>query len=204
MTGGAGRCETRAIRQDELDRTVLSVLTDRILHRDRLLELLQAVLEKSDTADAQRHQDLDRVRREKVEAEKRIRRLLELLEEGLMSPKDPQFAERLTQHRQNVAQLDASARSLTLQLERGPQCISEETIAKFGKLISEQLRDGNPALRKAYVRLLIDAVRVNNETIHIQGSKAALESAVVRGADAAVSMVPGFDRKWCRLQDSNL
>jgi site-specific DNA recombinase len=203
LTGGAGRCETRAIRQDELDSIVLSVLTDRILQRDRLLELLQAVLEKSDTADAQRHQDLDRVRREKVKAEKRIRRLLELLEEGLMSPKDPQFAERLTQHRQNVAQLGASARSLTLQLERGPQRISEETIAKFGNLISEQLRGGNPALRKAYVRLLIDNVRVDNQTIHIQGSKAALESAVVRDGDAAISMVPGFDRKWCPWPDSN-
>ncbi len=203
MTAGAGRCETRAIRQDELDSIVLSVLTDRILQRDRLIELLQAVLEKSDTADAQRHQDLERIRREKVEAEKRMRRLLEALEEGVMSAKDPLFAERLTQHRQNVAQLDASARSLTLQLERGPQRISEETIAKFGKLISEQLRDGNPALRKAYVRLLIDNVRVDNQTIHIQGSKAALESAVVRDGDAAISMVPGFDRKWCAYRTHN-
>ncbi len=203
LTGGAGRCETRAIRQDELDSIVLSVLTDRILQRDRLIELLQAVLEKSDTADAQRHQDLERIRREKVEAEKRMRRLLEALEEGVMSAKDPLFAERLTQHRQNVAQLDASARSLTLQLERGPQRISEETIAKFGKLISEQLRDGNPALRKAYVRLLIDNVRLDNQTINIQGSKAALESAVVRDNDAAISMVPGFDRKWCPWPDSN-
>lgn len=155
------------------------------------------MLEKSDTADAQRHQDLERIRREKVEAEKRMRRLLEALEEGVMSAKDSMFAERLTQHRQNVAQLDASARSLTLQLERGPQRISEKTIAKFGKLISEQLMGGDPALRKAYVRLLIDNVRVDNQTIHIQGSKAALESAVVRDGDTAISMAPGFDRKWC-------
>ena len=179
LTGGAGRCETRAIRQDDLDGIVLSVLTDRILQRNRLLELLQAVLERSDTADAQRHQDLKRIRREKVEAAKRMRRLLEALEEGVMSARDPMLAERLTQHRQNVAQLDASARSLTLQLERGPQRISEETIAQFGKLISEQLRKGNSALRNAYVRLLIDNVRMDNQTIHIQGSKAALESAVV-------------------------
>ena len=49
-----------------------------------------------------------------------------------------------------------------------------------------------------------DNVCVDNQTIHIQGTKAALESAVVRGGDAAIAMVPGFDRKWCRLQDSNL
>ncbi|WP_267389241.1 recombinase family protein [Sphingomonas sp. GC_Shp_3] len=200
LTGGAGRCETRAIRQDELDSIVLSVLTDRILERDRLLKLLQAVLEKSDLADAQRHEDLNRVRREKVAAETRIRRLLEMLEEGLMSPRDPLFAERLAQHRQNVVQLEASERSLNLQLERGPQRISEETIVKFGKLICEQLKGGNSALRKAYVKLLIDSISVDNHAIHIQGSTAALESAVIRSGDAAMTMVPGFNRKWCATQ----
>ena len=121
-----------------------------------------------------------------------------------MSPKDPIFAERLAQHRQNVAQLEASERSLGLQLERGPQRISEDTVAKFGKLICEHLQGENQALRKAYVRLLIDNVSVNNHAIHILGSKAALESAVVLSGNAAMTMVPGFDRKWCRLQDSNL
>lgn len=78
------------------------------------------------------------------------------------------------------------------------------SFAKLGKLILEQLRGGDPVLRKAYVRLVIDTVRVDNHAIDIQRSKAALESAVVWDGNAAISMVPGFDRKWCRLQDSNL
>lgn len=204
LTAGAGRCGTRAIRQDKLDAIVLSVLTDRILHRERLIELLHAVLERSDAADTQRLENLDRVRREKVAAETRMRRLLEMVEEGLMSPKDTMFAERLAQHRQNIAQLDATERSLSLQLARGSRRIDEDTVARFGKAICVHLKGDNPALRKAYVRLLIDSVSVSNDAIHIQGSKAALESAVVRSGNAAMTMVPGFDRKWCRLQDSNL
>lgn len=77
------------------------------------------------------------------------------------------------------------------------------SFAKLGKLIIEQLRGGDPVLRKAYVRLVIDTVRVDNHAIGIQCSKAALESAVVWDGDAAISMVPGFDRKWCRLQDAS-
>ncbi len=204
LTAGAGRCGTRAIRQDELDAIVLSVLTDRILERERLTELLHAVLERSDAADIQRLKDLDRVRREKVAAETRMRRLLEMVEEGLMSPKDTMFAERLAQHRQNIAQFDATERSLSLQLARGSRRIDQNTVARFGKAICEHLKGDNPALRKAYVRLLIDTVSVGNDAIHIQGSKAALESAVVRDGNAAMTIVPGFDRKWCRLQDSNL
>ncbi|GAM01583.1 hypothetical protein [Sphingomonas parapaucimobilis] len=75
------------------------------------------------------------------------------------------------------------------------------SFAKFGKLIIEQLRGGDPVLQKAYVRLVIDTVRVDNHAIGIQCSKAALESAVVWDSDAAISMVPGFDRKWCPTGD---
>ncbi len=204
LTAGAGRCQTRAIRQDELDAIVLSVLIDRILQRERLTELLHAVLEKSDAADTQRLKDLDRVRREKVAAETRMRRLLELVEEGLMSAKDTMFAERLAQHRQDIAQLDATQRSLSLQLARSSRRIDADTVARFGKAICEHLRGNNPALRKAYVRLLIGSVTVGNDAIHIEGSKRALENAVVRSGKADTAMVPGFDRRWCRLQDSNL
>ncbi|HJO68020.1 MAG TPA: hypothetical protein QF469_22130 [Sphingomonas sanguinis] len=45
---------------------------------------------------------------------------------------------------------------------------------------------------------------MDNQAIHIQASKATLESAVMRDGDAVISMMPDFDRKWCRLQDSNL
>jgi hypothetical protein len=95
----------RSIRQDEFDSSILSVLTDRILQHERFIGLPQAVLGKSDVADAWQHRDLEHIRREKVAAETRTRRLLEKIEEGLMSRKDPIFAERLGQHRQNVAQL---------------------------------------------------------------------------------------------------
>lgn len=155
------------------------------MQRERLRELLHAVLERSDAVDTQRLKHLDRVRREKVAAETRMRRLLEMVEEGLMSPKDTMFAERLAQHRQDIAQLDATERSLSLQRARGSRRIDEHTVARFGKAICQHLKGDNPALHKAYVRLLIDSVRVSvsNDAIHIQGSKAALESAIVRSGN---------------------
>lgn len=39
----------------------------------------------------------------------RMRRLLEMIDEGLMSPKDPAFAERPDQHRRNAAQRNATS-----------------------------------------------------------------------------------------------
>jgi hypothetical protein len=79
----------------------------------------------------------------------RMRRLLEMVEEGLMSPKDTMLAERLAQHRQNIAQFDATERSLSLQLGQESRRIDEDTVARFGKAICEHLTEDNPALRKA-------------------------------------------------------
>ncbi len=77
-----------------------------------------------------------------------MRRLLEMVEEGSISPKDTMFAERLAQHRQNIVQLDATERSLSLQLAQGSRRIDKDTVARFGKAICEHLTEDNPALRK--------------------------------------------------------
>jgi hypothetical protein len=45
---------------------------------------------------------------------------------------------------------------------------------------------------------------VGNATIHVQGSKIALENAIVGSVGSGEHAVPTSDRKWCRLQDSNL
>ena len=66
-----------------------------------------------------------------------------------MSPKDTMLAKRRAQHRQNIAQLDATERSLSLQLAQGSRRIDEDTVARLGKAICEHLTEDNPALRKA-------------------------------------------------------
>lgn len=63
-----------------------------------------------------------------------------------MSPKDTMFAERLAQHRHNIAQLDATERSLSLHLARGSRRIDADTVAWFGKAICEQPRGRQPSL----------------------------------------------------------
>jgi len=54
------------------------------------------------------------------------------------------------------------------------------------------------------VRMLVGNVSVNDNEISIAGSKAVLESSATKGDMTGATAVRGFDRKWCRLQDSNL
>lgn len=77
-TAGASSCASKAIREDALDGIVLDGLLRRVLEPSRLKMLLADVLDRSDDAEKRRKDDLDRIRRERVSAETRLRRLLEL------------------------------------------------------------------------------------------------------------------------------
>ena len=203
-TAGAGRCVSRPVRQETLDRIVLDTLLDRVLEPERLKLLLARVLERSNAADERRRKDLDRVRRERIAAETKLGRLYSLVEEGLANARDTLFAERLADHRRAIAQLEASERSLAGQLATGRRRIDEATVERFGILLRDRIASGDPALRRNYVRLFVFGIIVTDEQITVSGTRAALEAAIAHGNRNGVPAVPSFDREWCRLQDSNL
>ncbi len=79
-----------------------------------------------------------------------------------------------------------------------------ETVDRFGALLSAKLRDDDPTLRTAYLRMLVSDVTVSTDQILIYGPKATLENGVANGVPRLEGTVPVFDRKWCPEEDSNL
>lgn len=181
---------------------MLDGLLERVLKPDRLTKLLSDVLDLSDAADQQREKDLERVRRARQDMETKLRRLLDLVAEGLMSLADKVLAERLAEYKQSIASLTQNEANLKRALAASSNRITEASVREFGLMLKQRLSE-NASMRKAYVRLLIDRVTVNDNEIVIEGSTAALEAAVGAGENLRAA-VPTFDRKWCRLQDSNL
>ena len=78
---------------EKLDDIVLDALEQRVLHADRLPRLLEAFLDKSDVSDAKRRDELALLRTEKTNSMGALYRLYELVEQGLASPTDRDFAE---------------------------------------------------------------------------------------------------------------
>ena len=99
--------------------------------------------------------------------------------------------------------LKAEEKSLELQLSRSKARIDERMIEDFAKRISKAMRQGDPKLRAAYVRLLARKVELTNDEVRIFGTKDALEKALIAMANPEFGEVPIFDRGWCRLRDSN-
>jgi hypothetical protein len=78
-----------------LDSMVLEHLADKLFTRVRLEVVLQAFIARSADADASRRQQLGQAKRALTEAGGRIDRLLQMVEQGLMSVDDPVLKERL-------------------------------------------------------------------------------------------------------------
>jgi site-specific DNA recombinase len=100
-TRGESACTGRSIRMEKLDAIVLDALEQKVLSPERLPELLSAFLQKSDESDERRREELALLRAARTNSEGALNRLYELVEQGLASPSDRDFAERLTHHRRS-------------------------------------------------------------------------------------------------------
>jgi hypothetical protein len=127
--------------------------------------------------------------------------LLILVEEGKIGPRDPAFAECMATNGVSLAAITGRIDTLETQRARGSRKITQATVDRFGELPSVKLRDDDPALPAAYLRMFVSDVRVSEDAIIVSGPTAALEAGVTGHADGAKAAVPSFDRKWCPTGD---
>ena len=196
-------CSSSPVPMKLVDDIVLSALEERVLAADRLALLLAAVLDRSDNALAERREVLKARKAEKTRIEGQKMRLLELVELGELSAKNPQLKERLQGHNARLAAIGVEIRSLEQQLAQPRREMTTEILARFAQLVKRGLRQDEPALRRAYLRLIVDEIVVTADAIRIRGSKAALEHAVFTAADARHGVLTSI-QEWCARQDSNL
>lgn len=200
---GAGSCACPSIRREELDGIVLDALEAELLAPKRLRQLLAGVLDLSSERRTAREQELARARAEKTRLGSAIRRLLVLVEDGIIGHRDPEFAARMDENRTAVAAVSGRIDALEAQLAKGRRQINEGAVDRFGTLLSAKLRSKDAALRSSYLKMFVDNVAVSAESIIISGPTSALEVGVATGLPVKEGVVPSFDREWCRLGDSN-
>ena len=187
-----------------LDNLVLDQLEMRILESERLQMLLARVLEASSESKIEKAKELAMARSSRTKAETALGNLIDLVEVGEFSPRDPVFGKRLADRKTEIERLSLVIADLERQCRSSQPILDEAAVAAFAKLLRAKLRDPDPQLRQFYVRALIADIRVNTDGITIRGSKNALEHAALNPKRIAWGRVPGFDREWCPGKDSNL
>ena len=172
---------------------------------DRLKVILEVYVARSADADTSRRGQLAQARRAATEAEGRVSRLLELVENGLINVNDRSLKERLDGAR--LARQTTSDRVRLLHDtsgSNGAAAITAASIEQFAVALREVLKNGDPAFRKAYLRLFVDQVVVGDTDIRMRGPVASLaKAAAVGGLPNAGGLVPSFVRQWRPRRDSN-
>ena len=201
---GETACQGTSIRDEKLETVVVNALADRILRPERLQQLLADLLDDSSAAMRERQAHLKALRTERTRIEGAIQNMFDFIEQGIVSPRDVDFADRLASQRARRADLEQEILLIERQLSTTDRRITPEAIARLGEVVLGKLRSSDPVLRQGYARRFIARVVVAPDTITITGPIKSLEIAANDGPDQQAPLVPSLDREWCRLQDSNL
>lgn len=200
---GKTACKGRSIPMDLLDRTVIDHFTAKILAPERLETMLRGLeADQAGNANA-RLEESASLKRQLREVEERSNRLLDLVERGVANLDDDTLRNRLSvlgQQRDEVQRLIALK-----DRERAiPRAVpNARRIRAFAMALEKKLRDPDRKFAKAYLRLFIDRIEVDDQEIRIQGPKSALVAAVNDEDSGTGGGVPSFVPEWRPQGDSN-
>ncbi len=187
-----------------LDSKVLEHLGGRLFTPERLTTILQAYVTRTAANDKNRAEQLAQAKRALTEAEGRIDRLLQMVEQGLMSLDDTALKERVGNAK--AARQAASERVQLLSQNRAinSNAITPDKIERFARALREALANPDNGFRKAYLKLFVDQVIVGDSEINLSGPTAPLAKGASTGRlPVASSVVPSFVQDWRPVRDSN-
>jgi site-specific DNA recombinase len=197
-------CQGIRMRMDRLDEIVMGEILKRILDPVRLRELLDAYLRSANERAEREQGQIEKLRHSHRDVQKRLSRLLELVETGVMEAEDPDLKDKLIGLKLQRDELAVEIDDVQRRLATGEPEITPEKVERFAMLLREKLLNGTPEFRQAYARLLMREVLVKDREIRISGSKAALVRAASQGLGETPPAVLSYVREWRPRQDSNL
>jgi site-specific DNA recombinase len=158
-------CSGRSISMTTLDGVILGHLADSLFTPDALQVVLKAYIDQSADAESSRRDQLAQARRALTEAEGKVGRLLELVEQGLIDVNDPSLRERLDNVRLARQAAVERVRLLVAARAGGSVEITADAVTQLSTALREALQNDDPSFRKAYLRLFVDQVVVGDSEI---------------------------------------
>jgi hypothetical protein len=155
---GTMSCQGLGIRMDRLDEIVIDELSSRILQPERLGDLLKTYLKSANSRSNENKEWMSRLRQSHRDTETGIRRLLTLVEQGVMEAEDASLKERLVGLKVRRDELAAEVTDLQKRIVSGEPTIPPEKITQLSSLLKDKLQNGSPELKQAYTRLAISEV----------------------------------------------
>jgi site-specific DNA recombinase len=202
---GETGCKGRTVPMEKLDSVVAEHIEQRLLQPKRLEQILSAVLHRRKELAERRTAHITELRKRAAEAEAKLKRLYDAIENGIADVSDPLLKDRVTELKAIRDQARADAERAAGALDRVGSIITPQALKIFASQARRRMRTENGGYRRDHLRALAQRIEVDAKEVRIMGSKSVLLSALVAasGAKSAVFGVPSFVPKWRALRDSN-
>ncbi|MGD9846288.1 MAG: recombinase family protein [Hyphomicrobiales bacterium] len=204
---GEAGCSGLTVPMDKLDKAVVDHLEWRLLDPQRLTAMMDQVLEHRQEWNDRRRGHIAELRKRVTEAEAKLKRLYEAIENGVISAADPSLKDRIAELTAIRDQAHADAERAAAALERIGPAITPESLRRFALSARRKLRNEDGTYRRDHLRAVAQRVEVVSPAeIRILGTKTELLRTLVAaaGVESAAAGVRSFIPKWRTREDSNL
>jgi site-specific DNA recombinase len=151
---GKTACKGRSVPMDRLDEAVMERISDQLLTPERVGALLRGLMDRQTRKDDDLTSRLSALRAKLSDAEARLGRMYQAIENGIANPTDPTLKDRVAaiKTERDIAQA-AFDRAVA---EMRPEArISEDKIAAFVEVMRQNVLTGDTSFRRAYLRAVI-------------------------------------------------
>ena len=202
---GQTGCKGRTVPMEKLDSVVAEHIEQRLLQPKRLEEVLSAVLHGRKERTERGTTHIAELRKRAAEAEAKLKRLYDAIENGIADVSDPLLKERVTELKSVRDQARADAERAEGALDRAGPSITPQALKTFASQARRRMRTESGGYRRDHLRALAQRIEVDTKEVRIMGSKSVLLRTLVAASSgkSAGFGVPSFVPKWRRRGDSN-
>ena len=203
---GKRGCRGQSVRMEKLDHVVVDHLERRLLDPRRLHEILKHLLERREEWIERRRGHVAELRKRATEAEAKLKRLYQAIENGIADLSDPALKDRVAELAAIRDQARADADRVVSLVDGVGATITPDALRRFAQAAKRKLRNGDGKFQRDHLRALAQRVDViDGQEIRVTGSKSALlrTLAAAGAADSSAPEVLSFVPKWRPLGDSN-
>ncbi|HWB49310.1 MAG TPA: recombinase family protein [Stellaceae bacterium] len=203
---GSAGCRGLTGPMDKLDRAVADHLEWRLLDPQRLATMMGQLLDHREEWTERRWGHIAELCKHAAEAEAKLKRLYEAIENGIANMADPSLKDRIAELTGMRDQAVADAERTTAAVERLGPPITPESLRTFVLAARRKLRNEDGTYRRDHLRALAQRVEVvDRSEVRMMGSKTELLRTLAAAAsvESAAIGVRSLVPKWRAREDSN-
>jgi hypothetical protein len=172
------------------------IAPNRLRQPSGLEQILLQVLDRRQERAERRTVHFAQSRKRASEADARLKRLYDAIENGVADLADPMLKERISELKaiRDQARIDAERAQETIDRTAPP--ITAHALATFARTARNRMRTGSGGYRRDHLRALAQRIEVDEKEVRIMGSRSVLLRTLVAASSvkSAAFGVPGTFR----------